>query len=200
MNEINDTCNKFMDTYTGDQSSDETKFIKNPIIVANTDKRIELENLCVTIKLLISKKEFPTSKNKKINENLIEKIDESLKFIYIKEHEKSTCKTFNSEEYYNDCDKLTESINDICNEIYNSITGINFENNIIPQPVTVEKESTIILSGPVVEETTKMGTSILYIKKEMQKSILEDMINKDDGEDMINKDDDDEDMINKDEN
>ena len=105
-----------------------------------------------------------------------------------------------SEEYYNDCDKLKESINDICNEIYNSITGINFENNIIPQPVTVEKESTIILSGPVVEETTKMGTSILYIKKEMQKSILEDMINKDDGEDMINKDDDDEDMINKDEN
>jgi molecular chaperone DnaK (HSP70) len=175
MNEINDTCNKFMDVYSDNNDA----FIKNPIIVSNINKRIELENLCVTIKLLISKKEFPMN-DKESHNNLINKIDESLKFIYIQENEKSNSKNFNDNEYYNTCDKYIDSINNLCNEIYNSITGINFENNIIPQEEI--KESNIILSGPVVEDTTKMGTSIFSIKKEMQKNILEDMINKDDSD------------------
>ena len=184
MNEINDTCNKFMDHYTG-----EDKFIKNPIVVSNSNKRIELENLCIMIKLLISKKEFPgsnkilekskkTKKIKKNYNNLLKILEESLKFIYIQENEKINNKSFDEDKYYNECDNFIDKINAICNKIYDSMTGIDFENNIIIDSKKEEIISSTNLSGPVIKENIEMGTSILSIRRDMQKNIIDEMINK----------------------
>ena len=274
LNDINDTCNKFMDIYL---NKDSNIFIENPIIVANTDKRIELENLSIMLKLLISKNELPgfiqnidikikelelelnkknntdkteelelelnkknntdkieelelelnkknntdkTKKNsnniltknklygdrlkiiknkldsantlKKINNELISYIDESLKFIFVNEYKKINDKNFDYNSYHKECEVYINNINNVCNQLNDFVTDINIDENIIKSTDNKIGDSKNIivsevdkLEGPVFDKfTDNMGTSIIDIKRDQQKSILYDMINKNNIEDI----------------
>lgn len=158
IDEVNDACNKIMEHYNNDI------FNTNELISAIKSKRDELENLCLTIQVMIEKKAFPLLQV--YIDILKEKVDNNLHFIYdgIKQ---------DNDEFEKDCEKRLNELNEMCTNYNNKMHGLNITES------TITKTS-IILDETDMKEDDTGGTSIATLRKRKQEDIIKQMIIEDD--------------------
>jgi hypothetical protein len=170
IDEINENCNKIMSHY----QSEGKEVFSNEINPKN--KRDELENSCIVLKLLIDDKQLFVDDIKK--KTIYDEISKILDWIYSSDIELE--KEINKETFYNQCnDKLT-NLNILCNEINKKL----FVNGDIDKFTEVnkiynDKESgNIIMAGYNDEhhEESDMKTDLLTITREQQKQVISDML------------------------
>jgi len=143
IDEINDACDKILNEY------DNNSVFKEDNLYEVKNKKEELENLCLTIRVMINEKVIPV--NSKYIKQLEEKIEENLKYIYDENIENIE----NIERVY--IEKI-EELNNICNEINNKLVGIN-----------IDKEQ-------IINSTDNGGTSIEELLRQRQNETIEQII------------------------
>jgi hypothetical protein len=172
IDEINEQCNKIFNYYMNDTKKEDI-FKTNDIVSNMKNKRDELENLCLVLKLLINDGAFPL--NKQLLTPFENKLEETIKWIYESDELKENNKLEES-VYYNDCaDKLIE-INKLCDDISQKIHGVNIDENR-----DIFGDQRIIMKDYNYDDNDndECGTSILDIVRKKQEDIINDMINED---------------------
>lgn len=167
IDEVNEQCDIVFKHY---ENEGKDVFNKNAIVESIKNNRDELENLCITLKLLLLDNAIPN--NKKTESLLIqltEKINNTLVWIYSTDEEQDK----NMENYYSECNKKLNEINEMCDSIYQKTQGIYIDSNTI-----VPKKEDIVLTGYIESnnEEKEMGTSIIDIMRNKQKDIMLEMI------------------------
>lgn len=171
IDEINENCNKIMSHY----QSEGKEVFSNEINPKN--KRDELENSCIVLKLLIEDKQLFIDDIKK--KTIYDEISKILDWIYGSDIELE--KETNKETFYNQCnDKLT-NLNILCNEINKELfVRGDIDKFTEVNKIYNDKESgNIIMAGYNDEhhEETDMKTDLLTIMREQQKQVISNMLN-----------------------
>ena len=178
IDEINNTCDKLFSHY---ESANKEFFKHNEMIESIKNKRDELENLCIVIKLMLDDDAFPL--NNEILKPFSLLICNTLEWIYkndidVKNPSIDKDNSIAVNNYHGECaDKLNE-INEQCDIMHQKMQGINV--NEFKSTVGREK---IILTGYVEsesrnnEECETGGTSIVDLLRRRQQDILAEKIN-----------------------
>jgi hypothetical protein len=148
IDEVNEACDKILKVYDDENIFNNTNELINP-----SNKKEELENLCYTIKIMLNEKSIPvTTDDSTIIMNLI---DSNLEKIY--------SDIILSEE---ESEKLLNELNELCNNAYNKMNGINIDTNIFNN--NNEKDDK--------NDETNEGTSIDFLLKRRHQDEIEQLI------------------------
>jgi molecular chaperone DnaK (HSP70) len=176
IDEVNEQCDIVFKHY---EEKGNNIFNKNAIIESIKNNRDELENLCLTLKLLMSDNAIPINKKTEIYvKELSEKINSGISWIYSKDEEENK----NMNEYYSECEKRLNEINNLCDLIQQKQNGINIDENIIQDTKQEPQLKDIKLTGYIETdvENKEMGTSIIDIMRNKQKDVMLEMIQNND--------------------
>ena len=145
IDEVNDACDKIINEY---EKNNKDIFNENELM-KKTDAKTELENLAITLKILIDeKKTFLKSEQILLLNN---KLEEIFLILYKSEIDKSEIdKSEIEDEIFN---KKKEELNKFCDELYNEINGINFNVNVVNSSNIILDNST---SGTDIETLLKL--------------------------------------------
>ena len=136
MNDINEMCDKILDTY----EKNNIPLFKDSNNTDNNDPSSKLEKLCLSLTLLIESKKIPN------NDELSSLINKSLEYIYTNKNDTKYCtiknnnnntlyKDLNDEQittFENKCSSFINHINELSNNIYEkSIEYYSKQNPII---------------------------------------------------------------------
>lgn len=167
IDEVNKMCDKLFDHYN---DKNEELFKNDELFDSIKNKRDELENLCLVLKLMIIDKSFPVENE--LLDPLIVFIEETLEWIY-KSDEDVKGDNDKINKYNNECGTKLEDINEKCNTLYQKMQGIHLDTF----KTSLKKES-IVLTGVVEENKNCMsGTSIIDLMRSRQQEILVNKIN-----------------------
>jgi heat shock 70kDa protein 1/2/6/8 len=188
IDEVNETCNKILSHY---EEQGRAVFKKDIISENTVTKRDELENMCLAIKFMIDDGAFPNTRMaRRLIRKLGLKINDLLDWLTendIKSVDES--ETFDVDDYCAQCDIKLCELNDYCTQFNSVISGIH---------LNPEKDifggDRVIISGPEIETHTsdvvtkdqKMSTSLLDIVRNRQIDIFEDLLDKEEDEDIEN--------------
>ena len=174
IDEIQEACNKIMDEY----KTENKKVFENNIILDNNNHIDNLENLCITLKIMIDEQSLPydfnSNKGKESLNELLETLNNNIEWVnkykYNYDNLEKSDKIKNKELDDMANNKYIE-LNNLCNKIYNmNINKINLEDNVIEN----NKNN---IDDTVYSDTEENGTSILNLVKIKQKEEIERMIN-----------------------
>lgn len=203
IDEVDEACNKIMKHYEG---KDQQIFKKNEIVKSNENIMSELENLCITINIMIEQKSLPIDVSKdsgkkdiKILENAANK---ELEWIFQNVHNKHN---LNEGEHL---DKETlerlskeklDSLNNLCQTIYTrNIHKIYVDDSIVVTEYEEDNENNKEVNDKADEEIKDNnaidivgtgGTSIMEIIKRRQEEEMNKIMDEEDEEEnQINND------------
>ena len=179
IDKINSICDEFVENYGKDGKDLFTMNILTTDIETNSQK---LEKLSLTLMTMIKNKQIPG--NKAMLVLFTKKIQKNLEFVY-------TQKDVDNEVFQTECGKNLDELNKMCDEIYNSMQGIDIRHGSIIEPgfmpggdaiknsAIVTSELTFITSdnNEGTEKGTGKGTSILEIMRRKQNEEMIDLIN-----------------------
>lgn len=166
LNEINNTCNKVTEEYNSKQI-----FSKDDISSKIATVKDELEQMCYALKSCIMSNYF--SIDEKQIQLLSVCVDETLSWLVAEEVEKAKCEEEKKEYKTTEADyrKRLDTINELCNEMYQSMLNINIGTKSIfaDDDVVIMKQTQ---EHDHADEDHKYGTSIEKLK-ERKSTILE---------------------------
>jgi hypothetical protein len=151
IDEVNDMCDKIINEYN---KNNKELFSENELIKNSNNPKNELENMAISLKILIDEKQTML-KTEQIN-SLTNKLNDIFKIIYSDE--------IKSDSYYTD---IIDNFNIYCQDLYNDIQGINFNVNVINQ-------SNIILNNT---DGTNIETLLKLRQEEQEKQLFIDSLN-----------------------
>jgi molecular chaperone DnaK (HSP70) len=137
IDEVNDACDKIINEYEKNNKN----IFNESELMKKTDSKTELENLVITLKIMIDEKKT-FLKSEQINRLEI-KLEEIFNFLYKTEDKVD-------EKVYND---KKEELNNFCDNLYNEINGINFNVNVINSSSIILDNST---GGTDIETLLKL--------------------------------------------
>jgi molecular chaperone DnaK (HSP70) len=173
IDEVNEACDKIINEY---ESNNKQIFSENELSKNSNNPKSELENMAFTIKILCDEKKtfLKTDQINKLNV----KLDEVFELLYEKENglEETYKEKFNEfykeklDEFYKE--KLDE-FNIFCQDLYNELSGINFDVNVI-------NSSNIILNETESTSGTDIETLLKIRQEEQIRQLLIDSNNHED--------------------
>jgi molecular chaperone DnaK (HSP70) len=157
IDEVNEACDKIINEY---EKNNKEIFSENELIKNSNNPKSELENMAFTIKILCDERKtfLKTDQINKLND----KLDEVFKLLYDTDNI--------SEEIYKE--KL-EDFNIFCQDLYNQLSGINFDVNVI-------NSSNIILNEIDSTSGTDIETLLKLRQEEQIRQLLIDSNNQED--------------------
>jgi molecular chaperone DnaK (HSP70) len=151
IDEVNDMCDKLISEYT---TNNKELFSENELIKNSNNPKNELENMAISLKILIDEKQTML-KTEQIK-SLTDKLNDIFKIIYSDE--------IKSDSYYTE---IIDNFNIYSQELYNDIQGINFNVNVINQ-------SNIILNNT---DGTDIESLLKLRQEEQEKQLFIDSLN-----------------------
>ena len=192
IDEIDDACNKIMKEY-----DDSNKLFKtNEIVKSNENVISELENLCITIKIMIDQKSLPIDIMKdsgfKDSRMLLRVVDKELEWIFDNVHNKPNLAKedqIEMSELENTCTEKLSKLNELCETIYTrNVHKIFIDKNIVVTEYDEESKPNETIFDENIDMVGTCGTSIMDIIKKRQEEEMNRMI-----EEMNENEDEDED-------
>ncbi len=163
IDEVNKACNDIVEKYDGQEIFDESSEKKVH------SKRTELENLCYTILGSIVSNVLALHEDN--IKKLKEKIEEILDWLIIIDVKKRKAELENKEYIIDEQDYQIriDSINNLCNELYDSMVNIHIHSDITIIPEKNENNDNsqdfVLLNEMMAGNTNNVGTSIFDLKK-----------------------------------
>lgn len=174
IDEINEQCDKIFNHYKKEESE---LFEKNELISSNKNKRDELENLCLVLKLMLNDGAFPINKN--ILNQFEEKINQTIEWINTNDDNNDK----NEEEYMKECEDKIIEVNNLCEDIHQKMQGINFDENrdIFGETRTILKDYTETNANESDSED-ECGTNVIDILRKKQESLIDELLDQENDE------------------
>jgi molecular chaperone DnaK (HSP70) len=166
IDEVNDICDKVLKEY-----EDKEIFSKNELLNSCNKPKDELENMAHTLKILSDEKK--TMLNSTQIELLNNKLNGIFKILYSDEKQNESY----DDKFYSN---LVNDLNLFCEDLHNTINGINFNVNVLNQ-------SNVILDNGSNTGGTDIELLLKLRQEEQEKQLLIDTANK--AEDINNVDD-----------
>lgn len=185
IDQINEICNKIFNSY------DNNIFKTDTLISSIKTHRDELENLCITLMLMIEDNAFT------INSDILKPFTTHIEktMLWISENDIENVTT---DDYYNECKTRLDELNEYCGEIHQKMIGLNInksfdilgteritvlnENNkeisdTIADKKSIEKYMNIMPDSDSEDDDYTGGTDIITLMQQKQQNILSAMIN-----------------------
>lgn len=168
IDEINETCDKILSHY---KNNNKSLFQHCDLISSVKNKRDELENLCIVLKILIDDKAITEKGN--VSETILKAIEENL--IWLSSHDgqnEDDNQEEKQKEFYNECRIRVDELNLLCSKIQQMLQSINLDDKR-----DILGEDRVIISDYIEESKEEVqGTSIIALARKNQENILNDMI------------------------
>lgn len=153
IDEINDACDKILSLY------DDSNLFQSDNLYDIKTKQEELENLCLTLKIMLSENSIPLKTNQK--KELVDLINNNLANIY------------NNEITEEECNNRINIINNICNDISLKLSGINLKRVSVVNANAIVTDYT---NNSTKDITSNNGTSIEELLLQRQNEEIEQII------------------------
>ena len=152
IDEVNDICDKILKEY---EQENKELFSENELLKNSHTAKDELENMAITLKILLDEKKIMLKSSQV--ESLNKKLNEIFKIIY----ENNPINSIDNQTYID----LNNEFNLFCESLYNNTQGINFNVNVLNQ-------SNIILGDDT--NGTDIETLLRLRQEEQEKQLIID--------------------------
>lgn len=179
---MNAICDEFVELYDKEGKELFTSNILSGCTETNSQK---LEKLALMLMTMIKNKQIPG--NKAMLVLFTKKLQRYLEFIY-------TQKDINDNEFQTECGKHIDELNKMCDDIYNSMQGIDIRHGPVIEPIFIKtsddnsNENNVVTSeltfitrdkdNENCDDNERKGTSILEIMRRKQNEEINELINK----------------------